>query len=192
MPYIALAVAEPAARGDFLLGEKLHAFLALHMQVTEERIVPTVERKPRHRSRHADVDADHAALDGISQQERAPSVLREAIRRQPKGESIGLFDRLVKGLERAHQSNRSKRLLIHHARLERHIGQHRGPEEEAIVMGASAAFSTDGDTRTDFQRIVDESRDGFGASLPAAGLKGPADTRFCAGEESRSLEMRST
>src|ERR1700728_4430122 len=108
------------------------------------------------------VDADHAALDRVSEQQRPPSVLREAIRCQPVGQPIGLFDRIVKRLEWTHQRNRSERLLIHDACLERYIGQYRGSEEKAIVAGAAAAFSTGGDTRTDFQRIGDEACDCFG------------------------------
>ena len=48
VPDITFAEAEPARRRDFLLGEKLNAFLALHMEVAEEGVIPAVERKPRH------------------------------------------------------------------------------------------------------------------------------------------------
>ena len=65
MPDVAFTVAEPAAGSDFLLREKLHAFLALHVEVAEKGIVPAVERKPRHRGRHADIDAHHAAVDAV-------------------------------------------------------------------------------------------------------------------------------
>src|SRR4249919_1300536 len=63
VPDVTLAVAEPTARRHLLLREELHAFPALHVEVAEERIVPAVERKPGHRSRHADVDANHAAVE---------------------------------------------------------------------------------------------------------------------------------
>ena len=65
MPNVALPEAEPAGGGDFLLGEELDAFLALHVEVAKERFIPAVEREPGHRSRHADVDADHSALDAM-------------------------------------------------------------------------------------------------------------------------------
>src|SRR5271166_1874706 len=65
MPNVAFAVTEPTGHGDFLPGEKLHAFLALHVQVAKKRFVPTIEGKPRHRGWHADVDAHHARLDAM-------------------------------------------------------------------------------------------------------------------------------
>ena len=65
MPDVAFAVAEPAARGHLLLREELHAFAALHVQVAEERFVPAVKGKPRHRGRHTDIDADHAGLGAM-------------------------------------------------------------------------------------------------------------------------------
>src|SRR5437773_887352 len=77
MPDVPFAVAEPPARGHLQLREELHAFLALHVQVAEERIVPAVERKPRHRSRHADVDPDHAALDAVLEFARRLAVAGE-------------------------------------------------------------------------------------------------------------------
>src|SRR6185369_1186094 len=54
VPNVSFAEAEPSGRGHFLLGKELHAFLALHVQVAEERFVPAVERKPSHRGRDAD------------------------------------------------------------------------------------------------------------------------------------------
>lgn len=36
MPNVALAVAEPTTRRDFLLGEELHAFFALHVEIAEK------------------------------------------------------------------------------------------------------------------------------------------------------------
>ena len=77
MPDVAFAVAEPAARSDFLLREKLDAFAALHVQIAEEGFVPTVERKPRHRSGHANIDADHAAIDSMLEFARGFARARE-------------------------------------------------------------------------------------------------------------------
>ena len=65
MPDIPLAVAEPAAGGDFLLGEKLDAFAALHVEVAEEGVVPAVEGEPGHGGGDANVDPDHAAVDAV-------------------------------------------------------------------------------------------------------------------------------
>src|SRR5882757_3136764 len=87
---------------------------------------------------HGRVDADHPALNRISEQQRAPTVLREAIRRKTVWEPIGLFNGFVKSLERAHQCDRSERLFVHHTRFERYVGKHGGSEEEAILAGASA------------------------------------------------------
>lgn len=65
MPDVAFAEAEPAGGGDFLLGEELNAFFALHVEVAEEGVVPAIEGEPGHGGRYADVDADHAALDAV-------------------------------------------------------------------------------------------------------------------------------
>jgi hypothetical protein len=40
MPNVALAVAEPACHCYFLLRKKLHAFLALHVQIAEKGFAP--------------------------------------------------------------------------------------------------------------------------------------------------------
>src|SRR5690349_17387471 len=65
MPDVSFTEAEPARGSHFLLSEELHAFFSLHVEVAEERIIPAIERKPGHRSGHADVDADHAALNAM-------------------------------------------------------------------------------------------------------------------------------
>ena len=65
VPDIAFSKAKPACRRDFLLGEELNAFLALHVQIAKERIIPAVERKPGHRGRHAHVNTNHAALNPV-------------------------------------------------------------------------------------------------------------------------------
>src|SRR5437868_1451488 len=54
---------KPPAQRELLLSIKLHSFGALNVQITKERIVPAGERKPGHRRRDADVDADHACLE---------------------------------------------------------------------------------------------------------------------------------
>ena len=65
MPDVPVTVTEPAGHGYFLLCEKLHPFLALHVQIAEEGLVPSVEREPGHRGRHANVYANHAAFDPV-------------------------------------------------------------------------------------------------------------------------------
>jgi len=65
MPNIALAKAEPPSRRNFLLREKLNAFLPLHVQIPEKGLIPAIEWKPGHGCRHADIDPDHAALDSM-------------------------------------------------------------------------------------------------------------------------------
>src|SRR3954471_3899143 len=53
----------PAGEGYFLAGVELDAFVALDVQVAEERPVPAGEREPCHRGGDADVDADHAGVE---------------------------------------------------------------------------------------------------------------------------------
>ena len=65
VPDVALAVAEPAAGGDFVLREELYAFPALHVEVAEKGVVPAVKGEPCHRGRHADVNTHHAAVDAM-------------------------------------------------------------------------------------------------------------------------------
>ena len=77
MPNISLAIAEPPARRDFLLREKLHTFPALHMEIAEERFVPAIKREPRHGGGHADVDADHAGLGAVLELAGRLAVARE-------------------------------------------------------------------------------------------------------------------
>ena len=77
MPNITFAITKPSAGGHLLLREKLHTFFALHVQVAEKGIVPAVEREPRHRGGHTDVDADHAAVDAMLELARGFAVARE-------------------------------------------------------------------------------------------------------------------
>src|SRR3954451_5126950 len=53
----------PAGEGYFLAGVELDAFVALDVQVAEERSIPAGEREPCHRGGDADVDADHAGVE---------------------------------------------------------------------------------------------------------------------------------
>src|SRR6267154_226031 len=106
MPNVALAEAEPASSGDFLLGEELDAFLALHVQVAEERFVPAVEGEPGHRGGHTDIDANHATLDAVLELARGLAGAREdgcpvAVRR-----TVGLLDRGVQILKAHHVEDR--------------------------------------------------------------------------------------
>jgi hypothetical protein len=54
---------EPPSHRHFLLRIKLNRLGPLDMQIAEERAVPARERKPGHRGRHADVDADHSGVE---------------------------------------------------------------------------------------------------------------------------------
>ena len=62
-PDVTLAVAEPAGGGGLLFGVKLYAFLALHVEVAKEALIPTREGEVSHGSGHADVHTDHASGD---------------------------------------------------------------------------------------------------------------------------------
>src|SRR5688572_19908375 len=76
-PLLALVAAVPATENDFLSRVEEHAFGALNVQIAEERLIPSRERKDRHRRRHADVDADHAALYSLGELSRMPSATGE-------------------------------------------------------------------------------------------------------------------
>src|ERR1041385_9232100 len=95
VPDVAFAVAEPATRRHLLLREELHALAALHVEVAEERIVPAVEGKPCHRSGHADVDADHAAVDAMLEFARGLAGTCEDGSAVAVGGFIGEFDGFV-------------------------------------------------------------------------------------------------
>jgi hypothetical protein len=56
---------KPPSRGQLLLRVKLDRLGPLDMQFAEKRAVPAGERKPGHRGRHADVDADHAGVEVV-------------------------------------------------------------------------------------------------------------------------------
>src|SRR5207248_390960 len=102
MPDVAFAETEPARSGHFLLSKKLDAFFALHVEVAEKGFVPAVEREPRHRGRHADVDSDHAALNAMLELARGFAGACEnrsavAVRR-----AVGGFDSGIQILEAHH------------------------------------------------------------------------------------------
>ena len=52
--------AGPALDHDLRLGEEFHGVPSLSVQVAEEALAPSAERKERHGGRHTDVDADVA------------------------------------------------------------------------------------------------------------------------------------
>ena len=64
LPDVAFAVAEPAGHRHLLLGEELHAFLALHVQIPKEGFAPAVERVDRfwNSSRHDGMPLGEFAL----------------------------------------------------------------------------------------------------------------------------------
>ena len=63
LPKIAYTFAKPTRGHNFLLGVKLHAFFSLDVEVAIKGIIPAGKGKHRHRSRHTDVDPDHAGFD---------------------------------------------------------------------------------------------------------------------------------
>src|SRR6187200_3008349 len=64
-PNASFAFSEPAGCCHLLLGEKLHAFPALHMQISKEGIAPAGEWEPSHGSRHANINSDHACFHPV-------------------------------------------------------------------------------------------------------------------------------
>src|ERR1017187_1538888 len=119
IPDIPFPIAKPAAHGHFQLREELDAFFALHVQVAEEGLVPTVEREPGHRGGHADVDADHAALDAGFELARSLARPREnggavAIRR-----AVGQLNGGVEVGHTHHVEHGAEDFLAHHSHADR-------------------------------------------------------------------------
>ena len=54
---------EPASERHFLACIEHNALLALNVQISEERAIPTGERKPGHGGGHANVDPDHPGVE---------------------------------------------------------------------------------------------------------------------------------
>jgi len=112
-PDFAIAVAEPAGSGGFALGVELDAFLALEVQVAEERIVPTTEWKVGEGSRDAYVDANHAGAHvsaefagGLAGVGKNRSFVSECL-------TVRGGDRLVERLRAHHGENGTEGLRFH-------------------------------------------------------------------------------
>jgi hypothetical protein len=58
---------------------------------------------------------------------------------RPKGQPVGLRDRLIEGLEWCGHDDRAERLLVHDPRLDRHLAQHGRAPEEAVAIDRLAA-----------------------------------------------------
>src|SRR5438094_542947 len=68
---LAHVIAVPAAQNRFLPGVEIHALHALHVQIAEETLIPPAEAEQGDWRRHADVHAQHAALDFAHEFSRA-------------------------------------------------------------------------------------------------------------------------
>src|SRR5690349_21127954 len=64
----------PALHHHLGLGVELHAVVGLGVQVAEETLSPTAERKLRHGCRHADVDSDVAGRDFVPELPRRGAI----------------------------------------------------------------------------------------------------------------------
>src|ERR1019366_9338602 len=121
IPNIPFPITEPAAHGHLQLREELDAFFALHVEVAEEGLVPAVEREPGHGGRHADVDADHAALDAVFEFARSLARAREdrgavAIRR-----AVGQLNSGVEVGHTNHVEHGAEDFLAHHSHSRLHL-----------------------------------------------------------------------
>src|SRR5262249_52719648 len=67
----------PAAQDDLVVSVKVKALAPLNVQITEERLIPSRKGKDGHRRGHADVDADHPAIDVARERSRGAAVARE-------------------------------------------------------------------------------------------------------------------
>src|SRR2546423_1803714 len=108
------------------------ALLPLHVQVTEERFAPAIKWKPRHRSRHADVDANHASFYTVFKLTRRFARACEdrcAI-------AVGRFVRQLNGLVQIfhvhHVQHRTENLLLRHSHSGLHVVQNRGADIQTI------------------------------------------------------------
>ena len=132
LPNIAFAVAEPAGHCHFLLGEELHAFLALHVQVAEEGFAPAVERKPGHGCRHAYVDAHHPGFDAMLEFARRLARTREYRSAVSVGRTVGQLDGGIQISEAHDIEDGTENLLARHGHPALHVVQNGGADEEAI------------------------------------------------------------
>ena len=79
-----------------------------------------------------------------------------------EGGPVGLLDGVIESFESSHEGDGSEGLFVHHARFERHIGQHRGAKEKAGVVGTAAALSARGYAGACLHRVAHVAFDGVG------------------------------
>ena len=130
-PNASFAFSEPAARCHLLLCEKLHPFLALHMQIAKEGIAPAGEWEPSHGSRHADINPDHACFHSVLKFACRFSRARKNGSAVAVGGAVNCFDRIVRGHQLASRLAPDQKFL--HARLPSHFALHRErwPQEKS-------------------------------------------------------------
>ena len=130
-PNVSFAFSKPACRRHLLLGEKLHAFLALHVQIAEEGFVPAVEREPCHGGRHADVDPHHAALMRCLNSRAA---LPERVKMEaplPYGERLAV-SMAAPDLHAHHVQHWAKNFLLRHRHARLDLVENSGADKEAV------------------------------------------------------------
>src|ERR1700722_17472449 len=88
----------PALHYNLGLREKLHRMVRLRVQIAEEALAPSAERKRRHRSGHAHVDADVTRIHLVAEAPRIGAVSGKNARHVSVAASIhernSLFNRL--------------------------------------------------------------------------------------------------
>src|SRR5262249_7919358 len=93
----------PAVQYDLVVSVKVKALVSLNVQVAEERLVPSRKGEDGHRGGHADVDADHPAIDVARERARGAAVASEDDRAVPAGRLVGARDRVAQIFDAHHR-----------------------------------------------------------------------------------------
>src|SRR5262249_15700403 len=98
----------PAGHDHPLLSIEQHPFLALNVQIAEERRVPAGKREPRHRRGHTDVDADHAGIETMLDVAGRAAGLRKDHRSIAKFAALAKSQGFVERMDARHRQNRAE------------------------------------------------------------------------------------
>ena len=112
------------------------------MQVSEEGVVPTAERKVCQRSRHADIDPDHAGLDPVLELAGRLAGLGVDAGTIAEGRGIGHLDRRLEVIEAHDIENGAKHFLLGDLHPGADLVDDRRPEIEAVGFRLHLNFSS--------------------------------------------------
>src|SRR5262245_61233298 len=91
----AAPLSRPSLDDDFLLGIEVNRIPALRVKIAEETILPTGERKIRHRSSDANVDPDVACTDFVPELAGSGTARREKASHVSVTAAIHELDRFI-------------------------------------------------------------------------------------------------